>query len=74
MKVKCPSCSHSFTVSNVERQLASLPPTGGDYEFTETEENFNCPQCKKYLGAQVRRTLSGEYLKHEPAFLAKVWD
>lgn len=72
MDIICPSCNFNFKINENETNSGggSLPPTGGDYEFSESEENFRCPSCNEYLGIRVRRTLSGEYLQHEKVFIA----
>ncbi len=72
MDIICPLCNFQFHIKENETISFgdSPPPTGGDYEFSESEENFRCPDCNEYLGVLVKRTLSGEYLQHEKVFVA----
>ena len=37
----------------------SLPPTGGDYEWAETDAQTECPHCTQPITARIRVDLDG---------------
>ena len=52
-EVFCPNCGHIHTPEMSEISL-SLPPTGGDYEWLETEANATCKACSFSFELRVR--------------------
>ncbi|MBN2498230.1 MAG: hypothetical protein JXR96_26805 [Deltaproteobacteria bacterium] len=56
-QIRCPACGRVFTAP-IEPQLG-LPPTGGDYDWCEGQEETRCPGCGAYLRLRARTWLDG---------------
>lgn len=51
--VSCPSCNAKVVLSGTHSP-SSLPPTGGDYDWMETEKTFTCHACQTKIPLRVR--------------------
>jgi transcription elongation factor Elf1 len=58
--VNCTHCNHQKNITQVA--AGALPPTGGDYEWQESEHTFNCSKCKKTFEVRLRATLDGQVI------------
>lgn len=51
---RCPDCG-AGCLYDPERESISLPPTGGDYEYCETNPLLICDKCGKEFRSKVKR-------------------
>jgi hypothetical protein len=52
----CPQCSFAFSPAG-RGDVGGLPPTGGDYEWSETAYKKECPECKTVFEVTLRTSL-----------------
>ena len=55
----CPHCGHVGRWSFHNYSL-SLPPTGGDYEWVETDALTSCPHCQSEIKVRIRVDLDDQ--------------
>ncbi|TAE19958.1 MAG: hypothetical protein EAZ95_00570 [Bacteroidetes bacterium] len=53
--ILCPYCNQNATAT--EGSIGSLPPTGGDYEWQESDQTHTCPHCSNSFTTRVRTSL-----------------
>jgi hypothetical protein len=59
----CPYCDFFFEL-NGKHFGGGLPPTGGDYEWSESDTERKCPSCEKKIKLRLRAdTETGVILK-----------
>ncbi len=58
----CPECGRVGRWSFHNYSL-SLPPTGGDYEWVETDAQTTCPHCKTSIKVRIRVDLDDQSSK-----------
>jgi hypothetical protein len=55
LTVICPNCNTVIPAS--AHTIGSLPPTGGDYEWQESDAKHTCPNCAHSFEMRVRTSL-----------------
>jgi hypothetical protein len=51
----CPYCNTEIPAE--AGKIGSLPPTGGDYEWQESDKKHTCPNCQNTFEMRVRTSL-----------------
>ncbi|WP_027001425.1 hypothetical protein [Hugenholtzia roseola] len=51
--LRCPYCDFSFQL-NGKHFSGGLPPTGGDYEWSESDTKRKCPSCQGEIPLRLR--------------------
>jgi len=53
----CPQCNTEETLSSASPGMA--PPTGGDYDWVESDHDYSCSHCQKVFRVRLRTSLDG---------------
>lgn len=59
----CPNCDQK-TQLNAKNVGGGLPPTGGDYDWVETETEHICPLCAAKYDIRVQKSLETGNITH----------
>lgn len=54
--VFCPYCDSILNLTQ-GAAIGGLPPTGGDYEWQESDKTYTCFNCKKKFATRVRTSI-----------------
>ncbi len=59
--VFCPNCDATIKLNEGDT-IGALPPTGGDYEWQESDKEYTCIYCKEPFKTRVRTSIENGLL------------